>query len=164
MTQLNNYIMYVPSEALENRGAFKQEFTEVKMREIIDMALPNSYQKKLFGIDWNIYEQTFLKIVDKLQAVKPEIKAKTAKAKSNKELANKVYGNKGTKRNNNGTTKMPDAEKTTCKTCNKQHKGVCWKLNNGKNAGRNNRNGDKVFDKKQMKFINQMLKSHSSGK
>ena len=45
MIQLNNYIMYMPSEALENRGAFKQKFTEVEMREILDMALPNSYRK-----------------------------------------------------------------------------------------------------------------------
>ena len=55
MTQLNNYIMYLPSEALENRGAVKQEFTEIEMRQILDMVLPNSYHKKLFGIDWNIY-------------------------------------------------------------------------------------------------------------
>ena len=66
MTQLNNYIMYLPSEALENRTAVKQEFIEIKLRKILDMALPNSYRKKLFGIDWNIYEQTFLKTVDKL--------------------------------------------------------------------------------------------------
>ena len=48
MTQLNNYIMYLTSEALENRGAVKQEFIEIKMREILGMALPNSYCKKLF--------------------------------------------------------------------------------------------------------------------
>ena len=104
MTQLNNYIMYLPSKALDNCDAFKQEFTEIKMREILDMALTNSYWKKLFGIDWNIYEQTLLKSVDKLQAVVPVIKADAAKAKSDK-----VYGNKGTKHNNNSTTKVPNA-------------------------------------------------------
>ena len=119
MTQLNNYIMYLPSEALENRSLFKQELTEIKIRKILDMALPNSYRKKLFGIDWNFYEQTFLKRFDKLQGAEPKIMAKTAKAKSNKELANKVYGNKITKRYNNGTTRVPDAKKTTCKTCGK---------------------------------------------
>ena len=55
-TQLNNFIMYLPSEALGNRGSLKKEFTEIKMREILDIALPNGYRKKLFGIDWNIYE------------------------------------------------------------------------------------------------------------
>ena len=34
MTQLNNYIMHLPSEALENRAAVKQEFTEVKLTVI----------------------------------------------------------------------------------------------------------------------------------
>ena len=63
-TQLNNYIMYLPSEALENRGAVKQEFIGIEIHKILDMALPNSYCKKLFGIDWNIYEQTFLKTVN----------------------------------------------------------------------------------------------------
>ena len=61
MTQLNGYIMYLPSKALENRDTLEEEFTEIKMREILDMALPNSYRKKLFGIDWNIYEQPYFK-------------------------------------------------------------------------------------------------------
>ena len=128
------------------------------------MALPNIYRKKLTGNNWNIYKQPFMKTIDKLITYEPHIKAKAAKAKSNKELADKVYGNKGTSRNNNGTIKVSDAKKTTCKTCNKQHKGKCWKLKNSGNAGRNKQNGDKVFNKKQMKFINQMFKSHSSGK
>ena len=151
MTQLNSYIMYLPSKALENRDALKKEFTKIEMREILDMALPNSYRKKLFGIDWNIYEQQFLKTINKLITVKPDIKAKTAKAKSDKELADKVFGNKGTKRNNNGTTKVSDANKTPFKTCKKLHKGECWLLKNGGNAGNNNltwRNGGKPFDKK----------------
>ena len=147
MIQFNNYIMYLPSEALENRGFVKQEFTEIKMCEIIGMALPQSYHKKLFGINWNIYEQTFLKTTDRLQGFEPEIKADAAKSKSNRELANKVYGNKGTKRNNNGTKKVTKAKKRTCKTCGKQHKGECWKKNGG-NTGRNNQNGANPFDKK----------------
>ena len=92
MTQLNNYIMYLPSETLENSGAVKQEFTEIEMRKILDMALPNSYCNKLFRIDWNIYEQKFLKTINTLQQFEPEIKAEAAKAKSDKELADKVYG------------------------------------------------------------------------
>ena len=164
MTQLNGYIIYLPCEALENQDALKEEFTKIKMREILDMALPNSYRKELFGIDWNIYEQPFLKTIDKLITVKPDIKAETAKAKSNKELADKVFGNKGTKRNNNGTTKVSNADKMPCKTCKKLHKGECWLLKNGGNAGRNNQNGGKPFDKKQMKFINTMFKSHASSK
>ena len=99
------------------------------MRKILDFALPNSYRKKLFRINQNIYEQEFIQTIDKLQSIEPEIKAKAAKAKIDKELANKVFGIKGTKRNNNGTPRLTDAKKTTCKTCNKQHKGVCWKLN-----------------------------------
>ena len=67
----------MPSVALKNYGAFKQEFTEIKMREILNMALPNSYCKKLFGIDWNIYEQSFLKTVNKIQS-----KIKADKTKS----------------------------------------------------------------------------------
>ena len=39
------------------------------MREILDYALPNSYYKKLFGIDWNIYEQEFIQTIDILQAI-----------------------------------------------------------------------------------------------
>ena len=76
------------------------------MRKILGFALPNSYQKKLFGIDWNIYEENFMETVDKLQAIEPEIKAEVAKAKSNKELADKVYGVKGTKGNKNGTPRV----------------------------------------------------------
>ena len=153
MTQLNNYIMYLPSEALENRGAFKQEFTEIEMRKILNMALPNSYCKKLFGIDWNINEQTLLKTFDKFQRVE-----------SDKEPADKDYGNKGTKHNIDDTTRVPGSKKMTCKTCGKQHKGECWKLKNSGTAGRNERNGAKVFNKKQMKFINQIFKSHSSNR
>ena len=103
--------------------------------------------------------------MDKLQAIEPEIKAEAAKAKLDKELADKVFGNKGTKRNNNGIPRVTDAKKTACKICNKQHKGVCWKLNGGGNAGCSNRNGcNKVFGKKQMQLINKMFKSHSSTK
>ena len=102
MTQLNNYIMYLPSEALQNRGAVKQGFTEIKMWKILDIAL-------IF------------------QRFKPKIKAEATKAKSDREQANKVYGHKGTKYNSNGTSKVTDAKKTTCKTCGKQHKGKCWK-------------------------------------
>ena len=85
-----------------------------------------------------------MKTINKLQSVKPEIKAKAAKAKSDKELTNKVFGNKGTKRNTNGTTKVSDADKRPCKTCKKLHMGECWLLKNGGNAGNNNltwRNG-----------------------
>ena len=51
----------------------------------------------------------FFKTVDTLQRFKPKIKAEVAKAKSNKELADKVYGHKGNKRNNNGTSKVINA-------------------------------------------------------
>ena len=92
INQLNGYILHVSCDALENCGASKVQFTEIDMREILDFALPNSYQKKLFGIDWNIYEEQFMKTIDKLQAIEPEFKAEAAKAKSDKELADKVYG------------------------------------------------------------------------
>ena len=81
MTQLNGYIMLLPSDALEKRDEVKQEFTELELREILHMALPNSYRKKLTGNDWNIYEQPFMSTVDKLVTVEPDIKAKAAKAK-----------------------------------------------------------------------------------
>ena len=56
---------------------------------------------------------------------------------------------------------MPDANKTTCKTCGKQHKGVCWDKGGGGNTGRNNRNGgnNSAFNKQQMKVMNKMIKS-----
>ena len=165
VTQLNSYILYVPSDSLENCGASKVQFTEIDMCKILDYALPNSYCKKLFGIDWIIYEQEFIQTINKLQAIKPEIKAKVAKAKIGIELADIVYSNKGTKRNNNAKTKTSDTKKTTYKTCDKQYKGEYWKLKNSINAGRNNHNsGNKVFDKKQMRVINQMFKAHSSAK
>ena len=108
----------------------------------------------MFGIDRNIYEKPFIETIDKVQAIEPEIKAEAAKAKSDKALADKVYGVKGTKRNNNGTLRVADANKTTYKTCNKQHNGVCWKLNGGGNAGSNNRNGGTgTFNKHQMKVM-----------
>ena len=74
-----------------------------------------------------------------------------------------VYGNKGTKRNNNGTSKVTDAKKTTCKTCGKQHKGECRKKNGG-NTVRNSRNGAKAFDKKELNFIKAMIKLSQSSK
>ena len=111
----------------------------------------------MFGVDWNTYEQSFLKTIDTHLRFKPEIKAEAANAKSIKELANKVHG-KGTKRHNNGTPKVLDANKSTCKTCGKQHKGECWAKKG--NAGRNNCNGKPPFEKNQMKFINQLLKLH----
>ena len=39
-----------------------------------------------------------METINKLQAIEHEIKAEVAKAKSNKALADKVYGVKGTKR------------------------------------------------------------------
>ena len=125
------------------------------MREILDIALPEAYRKKLFGVNWNTYEQPFSETIDTLLRFEPEIKAEAAKAKSNRELADKVHG-KGTKRHGNGTPKVLDSDKTTCKTCGKQHKGECWAKKG--NAGRDNHNGKPHFEKNQMKFINQLLK------
>ena len=106
-----------------------------------------------------------METIDKLQAIETKIKAEAAKTKSNKALANKVYGVKGTKRDNNGTPRVADANKTTCKTCNKQHKGICWNLKGDGNAGSNNLNGSNgACNKNQMKIINKMFKSHSSTK
>ena len=107
------------------------------MREILDIALPEAYRKKLFGVNWNTYEQPFDETIDNLLRFEPEIKAEAAKAKSDRELADKVHG-KGTKRHGNGTPKVLDSNKSTCKTCGKQHKGECWAKKG--NAGRNNRN------------------------
>ena len=89
------------------------------------------------------------------------------KAKADKELKEKVYGTKGTKHNKDGSAKVTDANKTTCKHCNKQHKGECWNKTGGSggNAGRNNRNrGNNDFSKKQMNQLNKMFGSHSSTK
>ena len=106
--QLNDCIMLLSYDALENRGALKQALMELNMCEILDIASPNSYRKKLIGINWNIHEANYFKTINKLQHFKPEIKAEAAKAKSNSELADKVYGNKGTKRGHNSSTKVTD--------------------------------------------------------
>ena len=90
-------MLLVPSNALEKRGAVKEQYLEVEMHEILDIALPEAYRKQLFGVNCNTYEQSFLKSINTLLRFKPEIKAEPAKAKSNKELANKVHGTKGTK-------------------------------------------------------------------
>ena len=54
MNQLNDYIMLVPSQALDNRNALKQEILALDTRKILDMALPTVYWNKLFGIGWDI--------------------------------------------------------------------------------------------------------------
>ena len=136
--QLDDYIMLLPCDTLENFGALKQRFTKLDMRKILNMALPNTYQKKLIGIDWNIHKMNYFKTINKLQHFEPKIKAEAAKAKSDKELSDKVYGNKGTKRGHTSSTKVNDAKKTACKTCGKLHKGKCWAKNG--NAGRNGAN------------------------
>ena len=92
ITQLNAYILQVPCDALENYNAFKVQFTIIDIRKILHFTLPNSYWTKLFEIDWNIYEEQFMKTINKHQAIKPEIKAEAAKANSDKALADKVYG------------------------------------------------------------------------
>ena len=58
---------------------------------------------------------------------------------------------------------MAEADKTECKTCGKKHKGTCWK-STANNKGLTWKNGGKPFDKKQVKYINAMFKSHSSTK
>ena len=96
MNQLNDYIMLLPCDALENCGTLKQAFTKLDMSKILDMTLPNTYWKKLIGIDWNIHEMNYFKTINKLQHFEPEIKAEAA--------------NKGTKRRHNGSTKVADAK------------------------------------------------------
>ena len=46
MTQLNNYIMYLPSETLENSGAVKQEFTEIEGAHKICAPPPHDVKSK----------------------------------------------------------------------------------------------------------------------
>ena len=53
MTQHHNYIMYLPSEALENRGAVKQEFTEIEMRKILDITVITRNCLESIGISMN---------------------------------------------------------------------------------------------------------------
>ena len=134
------------------------------MCKILDYALPKAYSDKLFGVDWNVYEKPFKETVDKLQTIKPEIKAEAAKAKSNKALAENVYSTNGTKSDNNGKPRVLDANKTTCKTCGKQHKGVCWDKDKGGNAGCNNRGGgnNSAFNKQQLKIVSKMVKPVTS--
>ena len=40
INQLNDYIKFVQSKALDKRNALKEEFTKMDMRKILDMALP----------------------------------------------------------------------------------------------------------------------------
>ena len=134
------------------------------MREILDYALPKTYSDKLFNVDWNVYENSFKQTVNKLVTIEPEIKSERAKEKENKELKDKVYGTKGTKRDSNRKPRATNGNtsKTPCKTCNKVHKGECWFKNGGSggNAGRNNQGGNNsTFNKQQMKIMSNMIKS-----
>lgn len=145
----------------------KEQFNEFDLREILDFALSNQYVQKLFNLDWNTYKHPFAETVDKLVTIEPEIKAEAAKAKADKDLKDKVYGTQGVKRNKDGSAKVTNANKTTCKHCKKQHKGECWnKTGGGGNAGRNNNrtSGKDSFNKKQLNQLNSMFKSHSSTK
>ena len=45
MNQLNDYMLLVPCDALAKRDAPKEKYTEVEMREILDIALPEAYHK-----------------------------------------------------------------------------------------------------------------------
>ena len=81
MNQLNDYMLLVPCDALAKRDAPKEKYTKLEMREILDIALLESYRKKLFGVNWNTYEQTFLETIDTLLRIKSEIKTEAAKAK-----------------------------------------------------------------------------------
>ena len=158
MNQLNDYMLLVPCDALAKRDAPKEKYTEVEMREILDIALPEAYRKKLFGFNWNTYEEPFKETIDNLLRFEPEIKAEAAKAKIDRELAEKVHGKGGTKRRGDGTPKVLETNKTTCKTCGKQHKGECW----SKKGSNGRRNGKIPFEANQMKYINQMLKAHTA--
>ena len=129
------------------------------MRKILDIALPEAYRKKLFGFNWNTYEEPFKETIDNLLRFEPEIKAEAAKAKIDRELSEKVHGKGGTKRRGNGTPKVLETNKTTCKTCGKQHKGECWSKKGGSNG---RRNGKIPFEANQMKYINQILKAHTA--
>ena len=82
ITQLNDYILHVPCDALENRDASKVQFTKIDMNKVLDFALPNSYQTKLIRINWNIYEKQFIETINKLQAVESESKVEAGKAKA----------------------------------------------------------------------------------
>ena len=59
--QLQTYIPFVPSKALDKRQAAKQGFTEIEMQEILDNALPKNYCEELTLKQWNIYENHFKK-------------------------------------------------------------------------------------------------------
>ena len=127
------------------------------MREILDMALSKRYLNKVVRINWNIYKENFYKTVDKLENFKPEVKAEAAKAKSNRELDNKVYRSKRTKRGHNGSNKVAEADKTACKHCGKLHKGESWsKKGNINGAGQ-----QRTFGKREKDHIKQMTKSES---
>ena len=164
VNQLNGYSLDVPCDSLERRNMPREQFDEFELREVLDFAMSISYSQKLFNLDWNTYEHSFAETVDKLVTIEPEIKAETAKAKADKDLKEKVYGTQGVKRNKDGSAKVTDANKSTCKHCGKLHKGECWNKNgSGKgNAGRNNKG--KAFNKQQMNQINSMFKTHSSTK
>ena len=113
MNQLNDYIKFVPSQAqvLDNWNALKEEFTELDMREILDMAyqkfigISQSVKIGISTMRTSIRQQTNSKIFE------PGIKAEATKAKSNRKLADKVYRTKGTKRGHKGSNKVAEAEK-----------------------------------------------------
>ena len=89
------------------------------------------------------------------------LRKRKPKQKSNKELANKIFGTKGTKCNKDGTPKVTKTNKTQCKHFGKKHKGKCWKLESSKSNKSTWQSGGKPFNKKQMNFMNKMFESHS---
>ena len=86
------YIPFIPSKALERRGAEKQTFTEFEMQEILDNNLPRNYLDELTSKEYNIYEQPFSRTIDWLEAAEPALKATAAVAKEMNDLKDKVHG------------------------------------------------------------------------
>ena len=80
----------MPSKALDKKGVVKELFNKMDHQEILDGALPLIYQAQLHQMEWNIYEESYAKTVDKLESIEPSIKVKALKEKEMLELKEKT--------------------------------------------------------------------------
>ena len=79
MTQLNQFIPYIPSEALYKKKVLKELFKKMDHQEPFISALPRSYCLQLLNMEQNVYEGSHNKTVKKLEQIEPSIKVEALK-------------------------------------------------------------------------------------
>ena len=83
MTQLNEFIPYMLSEALDKKTVLKELFNKMDHWELLNVALPHTHRNRLLNMEWNTYKESYDETVDKLELIEPAIKAEALKDKKN---------------------------------------------------------------------------------